>query len=70
MTETRFLFDPTGERAPAKRERLSRPPSLEGVTIGLLDISKARGDVRSRAAEKKARAADADPDPETSGAKA
>ena len=44
-TEARFLVDPTGERTPAKRERLSRPASLAGITIGLLDISKARGDV-------------------------
>ncbi len=44
-TESRFLFDPTGERTPTKRERLSRPTSLAGITIGLLDISKARGDV-------------------------
>jgi len=45
QTEDRVLFDPTAEQAPARRERLSRPASLEGITIGLLDISKARGDV-------------------------
>ena len=45
QTEARILFDPTAERSPAKRERLSRPTSLKGITIGLLDISKARGDV-------------------------
>ena len=39
------LLDPTHERAPAQRERLPRLPSLTGVTLGLLDISKARGDV-------------------------
>jgi hypothetical protein len=39
------LLDPTHERAPAQRERLPRLPSLAGVTLGLLDISKARGDV-------------------------
>jgi len=39
------LLDPTSERSPAKRDRLARPDSVEGKTIGLLDISKARGDV-------------------------
>ena len=39
------LLDPTSERSPAKRERLARPESIEGKTIGLLDIVKARGDV-------------------------
>jgi hypothetical protein len=42
---TRIVLDPTSERAPASRERLARPASLEGKTIGLLDITKARGDV-------------------------
>ena len=42
---TRVYVDPTSERAPSHRERIARPPSLEGLTIGLLDISKARGDV-------------------------
>jgi len=41
----RILLDPTGERAAATRERAPRPSSLEGKTVGLLDISKARGDV-------------------------
>jgi len=39
------LLDPTAEQSPAKRERLPRPHSLNGLTIGLLDISKARGDI-------------------------
>ena len=39
------LLDPTHERSPARRERLSRIASLDAVTVGLLDISKARGDV-------------------------
>ena len=42
---TRILLDPTSELSPAKRERLPRLDSLEGRTVGLLDISKARGDV-------------------------
>jgi hypothetical protein len=41
----RELLDPTHERAPAIRARLPRLPQLAGVTVGLLDISKARGDV-------------------------
>ena len=44
MTD-RIVLDPTGERAPAARQRLPRPETLSGRTIGLLDISKARGDV-------------------------
>jgi hypothetical protein len=42
---TRFLLDPTGERTVLEREQLPRPASLQGLTIGLLDISKPRGDV-------------------------
>jgi hypothetical protein len=41
----RILLDPTGERAPARRTRAARPTSLDGKVIGLLDISKPRGDV-------------------------
>jgi hypothetical protein len=40
-----ILLDPTDERAPAERVPLPRPPSLDGVRVGLLDISKPRGDV-------------------------
>jgi hypothetical protein len=39
------VLDPTGERTPAQRQLLARPASLQGRTVGLLDISKARGDV-------------------------
>jgi hypothetical protein len=42
---TRLVLDPTSERAPAQRERLPRLASRDGKRIGLLDISKARGDV-------------------------
>ena len=42
---TRLLLDPTSELAPAQRERLPRLDSLAGRRVGLLDISKARGDV-------------------------
>ena len=41
----RVLLDPTGEREAPTRERPPRPESLDGRTIGLLDISKPRGDV-------------------------
>lgn len=40
-----ILLDPTGERAAAHRTRAPRPPSLTGLTAGLLDISKPRGNV-------------------------
>ena len=40
-----ILLDPTAEREPAQRQRAARPASLEGLTIGLVDISKPRGDV-------------------------
>ncbi len=45
MNTDLHLLDPTSERSPAARERLARPESLDGLTVGLLDISKARGDV-------------------------
>jgi hypothetical protein len=45
MSGPRILLDPTGESRPARRPRVARPTSLEGATVGLLDISKARGDV-------------------------
>lgn len=42
---TRYVLDPTGERQVAERVRVARPASIEGRRIGLLDISKPRGDV-------------------------
>jgi hypothetical protein len=42
---TRVILDPTAERSVAERARLARPSSLEGLTVGLLDISKPRGNV-------------------------
>ncbi len=39
------ILDPTSERNVVERERLARPASLDGLTVGLLDISKPRGDV-------------------------
>jgi len=39
------LLDPTSERTPSQRQRLERPARLDELTVGLLDISKPRGDV-------------------------
>ena len=43
--DARIILDPTSEREVAERTRVARPPSLDGLTIGLLDISKPRGNV-------------------------
>ncbi|NCG36304.1 MAG: hypothetical protein GWP48_02080 [Actinobacteria bacterium] len=40
-----IVLDPTGELKPQHRELVTRPESLNGLTVGLLDISKARGNV-------------------------
>ena len=42
---TTSVLDPTNEQTPEHRERAQRISSLQGATIGLLDISKPRGDV-------------------------
>ena len=42
---SRVLLDPTSEREPATRPSAPRPKTLDGKTIGLLDISKPRGDI-------------------------
>jgi len=39
------LLDPTGERGTIERPRAPRPPGLDGRVVGLLDISKPRGEV-------------------------
>jgi hypothetical protein len=39
------VLDPTDEKTPSQLAPADRIPSIEGLTIGLLDISKARGDV-------------------------
>ena len=41
----RVYLDPTSERHPTERSFAPRPSSLEGSVVGLLDISKPRGDV-------------------------
>ncbi len=45
MSAHRVLLDPTAERAAPTRETAPRPTSLDGRTVGLLDISKPRGNV-------------------------
>ena len=42
---TRLLLDPTNERTVLQRALLPRPTSVHGKAVGLLDISKPRGDV-------------------------
>jgi hypothetical protein len=39
-----ILRDPTAEKAPTERARLEPPAKLDGLTVALLDIGKARGD--------------------------
>lgn len=39
------LLDPTAERSPSLRPRLPRPDKLDGLTVGIVNISKARGDI-------------------------
>ncbi|MAP10440.1 MAG: hypothetical protein CMQ61_00105 [Gammaproteobacteria bacterium] len=39
------LLDPTGEASPVVRGRLLPPTEIDGLTVALLDIGKARGDV-------------------------
>ncbi|HIB91696.1 TPA: hypothetical protein EYO57_31655 [Candidatus Poribacteria bacterium] len=45
MNARTVVLDPTSEDRPLKRKRSPRPQSLAGLTIGLLDISKPRGDI-------------------------
>ena len=44
-TTTVTILDPTGEQQPSPSALTERPASLDGRVIGLLDITKARGDV-------------------------
>ena len=45
MNARTVVLDPTSEDRSLKRKRSRRPQSLAGLTIGLLDISKPRGDI-------------------------
>jgi hypothetical protein len=42
---SRTVLDPTSEYEPEDRPLTARPASLLGKTVGLLDISKERGDI-------------------------
>jgi hypothetical protein len=53
--DVRVVLDPTSERRLAVRERVPRLAGVAGKTIGLLDISKARGDVFLDQLEKRLR---------------
>ena len=44
-TDVRVYLDPTNERTAITRTLAERPASLDGKVVGLLDISKPRGDV-------------------------
>lgn len=39
------LLDPTSEIAPERRTRKAPPDKIAGLTVGLLDISKPRGNI-------------------------
>ncbi len=45
MNVRTVVLDPTAEGSPVERERSPLPESLAGLTVGLLDISKPRGDI-------------------------
>jgi hypothetical protein len=42
---TRVILDPANEDVVAQRVLLPRPAALQGKVVGLLDISKPRGDI-------------------------
>ena len=45
MSTSQVLLDPTSERSPVARALAARPPSMAGLAVAVLDISKARGNV-------------------------
>ena len=45
VSQSPVVLDPTAGTTLSDRARSPRPTSLVGVTVGLLDISKPRGDV-------------------------
>ena len=45
MSASGVLLDPTSERSPVARALAARPPSMAGLAVAVLDISKARGNV-------------------------
>jgi hypothetical protein len=44
MTKT-TLLNPTGEHEVVARKKAEKPVTLDGITVGVLDIGKLRGDV-------------------------
>ena len=42
---TRTILDPTSELVPAGIPKVDRPPTIDGLRVGLLDITKPRGNV-------------------------
>ncbi|MEA3018601.1 MAG: hypothetical protein QOI47_125 [Actinomycetota bacterium] len=42
---TRTILDPTNELVPAGVPKVERPRSIDGLRVGLLDITKPRGNV-------------------------
>ena len=45
MSASMVLLDPTSERSPVARALAMRPASMDGLSVAILDISKARGNV-------------------------
>ena len=45
MNESELMLDPTSELTPPGREPAVLPATLDGLTVGLLDITKAKGDL-------------------------
>jgi hypothetical protein len=45
LNNSLIMLDPSDERTPVSRSAAPRLGALTGKTVGLLDISKARGDV-------------------------
>ena len=45
MTQSTTMLDPTSERSGGMREPKAPPASLDGLTVGLLDITKRQGDL-------------------------
>ncbi len=44
-TDSKIVLDPTGEHEAPSRKQTARPQAVDGLTVGVLDIGKARGDV-------------------------
>lgn len=45
MSDKLMLLDPTGEQAPAMRQRVVPPSTLQGLTVALFNIGKPRSDI-------------------------